>query len=253
MNEIIKVEDRRIGHDTIQAANARELHAHMEVGTAFKDWIARRVEDYGFEEGKDFCSFLSESSGGRPTKEYAISLDMAKELAMVERNEKGKQARQYFIECERRAKAQSPDLATEEGKLMLIQEMAAKQLALVHENRRQQAELAIAAPKVTYADAMLNADGTVLVRDAAKTIGVPVRKLERALRAKGVILSDNSPAARYVNQGYFKEYFHSYETNTRGRQVSRGARVTGLGLEFLRRFAERHADILAATPKKAAA
>lgn len=66
--------------------------------------MARRIADYGFEDGKDFCSFLSESSGGRPSKEYHLSLDMAKELSMVERNEKGKQARQYFIVCERRAK-----------------------------------------------------------------------------------------------------------------------------------------------------
>lgn len=107
----------------------------------------------------------------------------------------------------------------------------------------QQAALAAARPKVVYADAMLNADGTVLVRDAAKTIGVPVRKLEKALRQKGVILPDNSPAARYVTQGYFKESLHTFDTNTRGRQLSRVARVTGRGLEFLRRFVERHADL----------
>lgn len=112
------------------------------------------------------------------------------------------------------------------------------------------AQLALAAPKVTYADAMLNADGTVLVRDAAKTIGVPVRKLEQALRAKGVILPDNAPAAQYVARGYFKEALHTYDTNTRGKQLSRVARVTGKGLEFLRRFAARHADLFAHSPRK---
>jgi len=94
------VEDR-----VISTCNARDLHQFLEVQTQFKDWIARRIEEYGFEEGKDFCSNLSESTGGRPAKEYALSIDMAKELAMVERTEKGKQARQYFIECERQAKA----------------------------------------------------------------------------------------------------------------------------------------------------
>lgn len=116
----------------------------------------------------------------------------------------------------------------------------------------QQAALEAARPKVTYADAMLNADGTVLVRDAAKTIGVPVRKLEQALRAKGVILPDNAPAARYVAQGYFKESLHHFETNTRGRQLSRVARVTGRGLEFLRRFVARHAELFGAVPRKTA-
>lgn len=109
----------------------------------------------------------------------------------------------------------------------------------------QQAALEAARPKVVYADAMLNADGTVLVRDAAKTIGVPVRKLEKALREKGVILPDNAPAARYVAQGYFKEAVHHYETNRHGRQLSRVARVTGRGLEFLRRFVQRHAQLFA--------
>lgn len=116
----------------------------------------------------------------------------------------------------------------------------------------QQAALAAARPKVVYADAMLNADGTVLVRDAAKTIGVPVRKLEKALREKGVILPDNAPAARYVAQGYFKESLHHFETNTRGRQLSRVARVTGRGLEFLRRFVARHADLFGSAPRKIA-
>lgn len=113
----------------------------------------------------------------------------------------------------------------------------------------QQAALAAARPKVVYADAMLNAEGTVLVRDAAKTLGVPVRKLEKALREKGVILPDNAPAARYVAQGYFKEAVHSFDTNTRGRQFSRVARVTGRGLEFLRRFVERHAELFMPTPR----
>src|SRR5208337_3848389 len=63
--------------------NARDLHAFLEVGSAFKDWIARRIQDYDFQDGKDFCSFLSESQGGRPAKEYALLLEMAKEMAIV--------------------------------------------------------------------------------------------------------------------------------------------------------------------------
>ncbi|SRR3989339_381484 len=80
--------------------NAKNLHEFLGVKSAFKDWITRRIEDFGFSEDQDFCSFLSESSGGRPGRENHLTLDMAKELSMVERNEKGKQARRYFIECE---------------------------------------------------------------------------------------------------------------------------------------------------------
>lgn len=104
IRDLIPVETDSINGEAVQTVNARDLHAFLEVDSLFKDWIARRIQDYDFQEGKDFCSFLSESSGGRPPKEYALTLDMAKELSMVERNAKGKEARQYFIECERLAK-----------------------------------------------------------------------------------------------------------------------------------------------------
>ena len=108
---LIPVVPAVIGNQTIQTVDGRALHTFLEVQTEFRAWIVRRIEEYGFEEDKDFRSFLIEtskdSSGGRPSKEYALTLDMAKELAMVERNEKGRQARRYFIECERRLLQQS--------------------------------------------------------------------------------------------------------------------------------------------------
>ena len=103
-NTFPTVSNGKIGGEQIQTVNARDLHEFLEVKTSFNDWINRRVQDYDFEEEKDFYSFLSESGYGRPTKEYAISLDMAKELAMVERNEKGRIVRKYFIQCEKIAK-----------------------------------------------------------------------------------------------------------------------------------------------------
>lgn len=103
-DELVTVTTRQIGVSNVPTVIAREVHAFLEVQTAFKDWIARRITEYEFKEGQDFCSFLSESSGSRPAKEYALSLGMAKELAMVERTEKGKLARRYFIDCERRVK-----------------------------------------------------------------------------------------------------------------------------------------------------
>lgn len=83
-----------------QTVSARELHQKLEIGTSFKDWFPRMCE-YGFEENVDFCSFLSESTGGRPSKEYYISLDMAKEICMIQRSDIGRQFRQYFIEIEK--------------------------------------------------------------------------------------------------------------------------------------------------------
>ena len=87
--------------DKITAVNARDLWKFLESKQEFANWIKDRVEKYRFVEGKDFLINFSKSLGC-PSKEYFISLDMAKELAMVENNERGRQARQYFIEVEKR-------------------------------------------------------------------------------------------------------------------------------------------------------
>lgn len=111
LDQIINIESGNIGGAVRQTANARDLHAFLKVATRFNDWIASRIDQYGFIENQDFATFTENPVKGRPTIEYAISIDMAKELAMVERNAEGKQARQYFIECERRALAVVPAVA----------------------------------------------------------------------------------------------------------------------------------------------
>lgn len=85
--------------------NARDLHAFLEAPTRFNDWIAGRIREYGFSPDQDFVTFTEKSVKGRPSREYHLSLDMAKELAMVERNDKGREARRYFIECEKKLHA----------------------------------------------------------------------------------------------------------------------------------------------------
>lgn len=102
---LINITTNNIGGSLIETVNARELHEFLEVGRDFTNWIKGRIEQYGFVEGQDFTPILAKSSGGRPSTEYHLSLNMAKELSMVERNEKGKQARRYFIECERIAQS----------------------------------------------------------------------------------------------------------------------------------------------------
>src|SRR3546814_2478643 len=89
----------QIGEGTIQTTNARSLHGFMEIGKDFSTWFKDRVSQYDFTENVDFVLLHNsgEYSGrGQPPKEYAISLDMAKELAMLERNEKGKQVQRYL-------------------------------------------------------------------------------------------------------------------------------------------------------------
>ena len=111
MNELIKLHIQTMNSNTVDTVSARELHTFLEVQTRFNDWIAARINEYGFIENQDFVSFTENSvkpKGGRPSQEYYITLDMAKELAMVERTDKGKLARKYFIECEKRLKQELP-------------------------------------------------------------------------------------------------------------------------------------------------
>jgi phage anti-repressor protein len=103
--QLITLHTRSINEQTLDTINARDLHVFLEIGRDFNTWINARIKRYDFELGVDY-SVISQSpkrgSGNRgATKEYFTTLDMAKELAMVERNEKGKQARRYFIDCEK--------------------------------------------------------------------------------------------------------------------------------------------------------
>lgn len=170
------VTEGRVGEGAVQTVNARDLHAFLRVGSAFKDWIARRIEDYGFQEGKDFCSFLSESSGGRPSKEYAITLDMAKELSMVERNDQGKKARQYFIDCEKRAQDPSRALADPAMLRHLLLENVEKVLAL-------EAEVKELTPLANSYEFLTRTDGTFCITDAAKAFNMRPKDLFAWLQA----------------------------------------------------------------------
>ena len=91
MNELI-----RVRYDSENpTVSARELHEFLGVATQYKDWFPRMCE-YGFIEGLDFCSFLSESTGGRPAQDAAIIIEMAKEIAMLQRNEKRQASTSLF-------------------------------------------------------------------------------------------------------------------------------------------------------------
>lgn len=125
-SNLIPVAARDIDGVTVQTCSARDLHKFLEIQTAFKDWINRRVADYKFLEGVDYLIVKSErqvphQGGMRSTtiSEFYLSIGMGKELAMVERTQRGKEVRQYFIECERRASAQVKPLT--QGEILLAQ------------------------------------------------------------------------------------------------------------------------------------
>lgn len=107
--QLIPVFTGTISNDSQLMCDARELHDFLGVGKMFAHWIDDRLKEYQFIENQDFIIFANSGKNGRGRKrrDYHLTLDTAKELAMVERNEKGRQIRRYFIECEKRLKQQT--------------------------------------------------------------------------------------------------------------------------------------------------
>lgn len=109
---LIPLTSATLSGQVVQLVDARLLHTFLEVGRDFSNWIKGRIDEYGFVEGEDFIPAITASEyspdlvnirrgRGKPRSEFWLTLDMAKELAMVERTPRGRQARRYFIACER--------------------------------------------------------------------------------------------------------------------------------------------------------
>ena len=112
-SNLVTVFNGIIANQSVQLANARELHAFLESKQQYTDWIKNRINEYGFIQDEDYI-IVTERTSGRPRKEYHITLDMGKELGMVERNERGRQIRKYFIAIEKQANQNSTALAAPE-------------------------------------------------------------------------------------------------------------------------------------------
>lgn len=121
-NEMLPVYENESGEKLV---SARELHKQLFSRQEFTNWIKRRIENYGFVEGEDFLTTLSKSTGGRPSTEYLLFLDIAKEIAMVENNEQGRVIRKYFIEVEKRSRVKQPQSIED---LIIMQANSVKEL-----------------------------------------------------------------------------------------------------------------------------
>jgi len=202
MNNLIKIESYSINGEMIPAVSARELHAYLGNKSQFSHWIKDRIEQYGFLESIDFVtrenSLELESKGYTPLKkEYFITVDMAKELSMVERTDNGKIARKYFIECEKELKAkQVPALPNYQEALRQLADSLDK-------NAQLENKITEDAPKVEFAMAVRRMDGACKVGDFAKVIGIGRNLLFAKLRLDQILMVDNIPYQKYIDSGYF--------------------------------------------------
>lgn len=211
--------------------SGRELHEKLGIKTAYKDWFPRMCE-YGFIEGEDFCSFLSGSTGGRPATEHQLTIEMAKQICMIQRTEIGKQYREYFIELEK--KWNSPELVMARALKMANQqiERVTAQLETVN------AKLEEAKPKIVFADAVSASKTSILIGDLAKIIrqngvGIGQKRLFEWLRKNGYLMksgtSKNLPTQRSMEHGLFEVKEHVVVTPSGENKITRTTKVTPKG------------------------
>lgn len=186
MTNLIPIKTNLINGQHVQTVDARELHSFLESKQDFSTWIKKRVAQYGFTENVDFLRLHKKMEANNASLiEYTLTLDTAKELSMVERNEKGKQARQYFIECERRAKKAQPidisHILTDPNHLKtLLLDNVTKVIELQEIVKEQE-------PKVKALEKLSRADGLLCITDAAKALEMRPKELFEYLQQRGWI------------------------------------------------------------------
>lgn len=221
-------------------ADARTLHAALQVGRDFSTWIQGRLAEVDARETEEFVVLDGSPVAGngfnpKPRRDYWLTLDLAKEIAMLERNEIGKQIRRYFIEAEKqlRAKASFALPSTLSEALQLAADQA-------RENERLTAENAVLAPQAQQFQALMQADGTYSMAGAAKLLGTGEVRLFALLRERHILMdkrrsgaeNHNVPYQQYLERGYF-----TVVTSPRpdGLKVTHTTRVTTKGLAWLER------------------
>lgn len=241
MENLIEV---KVNENQEPIVSGRELHEFLGIATPYKKWFDRMVE-YGFSENIDFVAVGQKcpiaNGGYQEVIDHAIKLDMAKELSMIQRNERGKQARQYFIQVEK--DWNSPDKIMARALIVANKTIESKNLVI----KKQTKEIEENKPKVIFADAVTASEKSILVGELAKILkqnGVEtgerrlfewLRKHNYLIRRKG---SDyNMPTQKSMNMGLF-QVKETAVTHSDGHvTVNKTAKVTGKGqVYFINRF-----------------
>lgn len=238
------VREGTIGVDQVQTVDARELHAKLGVGRDFTNWIKARIAEYGFQAHVDYVVVEVSArsgenpSGGRPRTEYAVSIDMAKQLAMVENNEVGRATRRYFLDCERRAKAASVHFLVPKS-LPEALRLAADQAERIE---AQKAQIQALAPKAEFHDKVTEAVNCQTVEEIAKVLGTGQNRMFAWLRDQRILMASNLPYQRFIDEGYFRTVERQY-TDRRGESHTyTRTLVTGKGFAYIqKRFGEERA------------
>ena len=236
MNELINI---TLNDSQEPVVSGRQLHEALEVKTPYSMWFDRMIE-YGFTENQDFLlnNFVKQTGrGGHNKVDHVIKLDMAKEIAMIQRTERGKQVRQYFIQVEK--DFNSPEKIMARALLMADQK--------VH---KLEAQIEADRPKVLFADAVSASKSSCLIGELAKILkqnGIDIgqNKLFQWLRAHGYLISRrgeswNQPTQKSMQLGLFELKKTNINHPDGHTTVSTTTKVTGKGQQyFINKFLDQ--------------
>lgn len=238
--ELIKITTNKEGQKLV---SARELHEGLKIKSRFNDWITNRIKKYGFEENLDYTKILVQCKRGQNEYDFCITVDVAKELCMVENNELGRQFRKYFIEAERQLQeikkldSYMIDDPIERAKRWI--EEAEERKALKEDNIKKDEEIKVLKPKAEFTDKFLQDDTLYKATDIAKEVGMTVTKFNKLLNGLGIQFKQGGRwyiTSEYDGNGYTKPYTFEYgegKIQTQMRWTSHGRKFILNTLESL--------------------
>ena len=234
MKELIKITEQ----NGKRAVSARELHRFLEVTERFSNWFVRQLQ-YGFIEGVDYqgCEVFN-TLANQTLTDYALTIDTAKEISMLQRTEKGKQARRYFIECEKLAQNPVSNLSKIDLAQMVIESEREKERLQI-QNQLQSEELQKQAPKVAYYEEVLQSQSTYNTNQIAKELGTSAITLNKKLRDLGVQYKQGGTWLlyhKYQNKGYTKTQTYPFVDSNGNTQTSMQTVWTEEGRLFIHKI-----------------
>lgn len=234
--------------EQINTVDARSLHRELEVNKDFSDWIKSQIERAQLFKGEDFEVVPQKGEnplGGRPSIDYALTIDAAKNISMMSATEKGKQVRRYFIEAEKALRHNPTALMTrgDVARLLLESEQELAEARKVIETQAvdlsaANLEVAILKPDANYAKAVLLASNSMTTTEAAKRLGLPSAiELHKQAHEKGLIYCGPSggwvPYSKYsAKDVYFSIRVHMHSTRSHGVMTKQSLTWTEAGIKL---------------------
>jgi len=225
MNELIKVDNEA------QTISARELHRALEIEKRFSAWF--ETNSQGFVEGEDFRgAYLkvqgNQYGGEQELQDYALSVDMAKHICLMSRTEKGKECRQYLIDLE---KAWN----TPEQIMARALRVADQTIASLNQKVLEMK------PKAEFFDAVTDSKQAIEMGQVAKVLdmGIGRNKLFEFLRAEKILMGNNQPYQRYIDEGYFRVVEQKFTKENGETMINIKTLVFQKGVNFIRKRLEK--------------